>query len=81
MVRFDDPAADMAVLSVCAGLTVWCWSGSIWLRAQGGGGEERTYCDLIEVAEQTVEAYESLTVRPEPVLLADATRSRCLLHP
>jgi len=78
MVRSDDPAADMAVLSVCAGLTVWCWSGSIWLRAQGGG-EERSYCDLIEVAEQTVEAYESVTARPEPALFANVTRSRCLL--
>lgn len=78
MVRSDDPAADMAVLSVCAGLTVWCWSGAIWLRARGLVDEQRSYCDLIEVAEQAVEAYELLAAAPEPALLADGAKSCCL---
>lgn len=72
MVRSDDPAGDMAVLSVCSGLTVWCWSGMIWLRAQGASRDQRRYCDLIEVAEQTVEAYETLDASPGPALPAEA---------
>ena len=75
MVRSDDPAGDMAVLSVCSGLTVWCWSGVIWLRAQGGGGDQRRYCDLVEVAEQTVEAYEALPAGSLAALPADAIES------
>ena len=32
LVRADDPAADMAVLSIAIGLTVWCRSAAAWLR-------------------------------------------------
>src|ERR1700733_6210193 len=31
LVRADDPGADMAVLSIASGLTLWCRSGSAWL--------------------------------------------------
>ncbi|MBV9379134.1 MAG: hypothetical protein JOY82_08760 [Streptosporangiaceae bacterium] len=61
LVRAADPAADMAVLSVCGGLTVWCHAGLVWLREpRGDYGSRRqwTYADLVEVAEQTVQAYE-----------------------
>jgi hypothetical protein len=60
LVRTDDCAADMAVLSVCGGITVWCRAGAAWLRAPGVSGQRRSYSDLIEVAEQTVEAYETM---------------------
>jgi len=74
-VRADDPAADMTVLSVSGGLTVWCWSGLAWLRAPGYSSDQWRYCDLVEVAEQTVAAYESLAGVAEPALLADAARA------
>lgn len=60
LVRADDSAADMAVLSVCGGVTVWCRAGVAWLRAPGMSGQRRSYSDLVEVAEQTVEAYETM---------------------
>jgi hypothetical protein len=58
--RSDDPSADMAVLSVCSGLTVWCRAGLAWLRAPGVSGHW-DYGDLIEVAELAVQAYETLS--------------------
>jgi hypothetical protein len=63
MVRADDPVADMAVLSVCGGLTVWCRAGLAWLRGPGVTDRHWRCDDLVEVAEQTVQAYE--TVRTE----------------
>jgi hypothetical protein len=80
-VRSDDTDADMAVLSVSGGLTVWCWSGVAWLRAPGYSSDQWRYCDLVEVAEQTVEAYESMGGRPEPALLAAAARAGALPAP
>jgi hypothetical protein len=73
------PAATaMTVLSVSGGLTVWCWSGLAWLRAPWYSSDQWRYCDLVEVAEQTVEAYESLAGVAEPALLADAARAGAL---
>jgi hypothetical protein len=60
LVRADDAAADMAVLSVCSGITLWCRAGAAWLRAPGMSGQRRSYSDLVEVAEQAVEAYETM---------------------
>ncbi|HEY1698666.1 MAG TPA: hypothetical protein VGG75_02970 [Trebonia sp.] len=60
LVRADDSAADMAVLSVCGGITVWCRAGVAWLRAPGMSGQRRSYSDLAEVAEQAVEACETM---------------------
>jgi hypothetical protein len=76
MVRADDSAADIAVLSVRGGLTVWCWSGTAWLHAPGLVTDQWGYCDLVEVAEQAVEAYESLAARPASALLAGAGATR-----
>ncbi len=50
LVRADDPGADMAVLSIASGLTVWCRSGAAWLRAPGTAVQQWSYCDLVEVA-------------------------------
>jgi len=66
MLRADDPAEDMAVLSVCRGLSLWCCGDVAWLRAPGIGSSRWTYGDLVEVAEQAVEAYESLADAAEP---------------
>ena len=60
LVRADQPAADMSVLSVCRGLTVWCRSGRVALTPAGGCREQWNYADLVEAAEQTVRRYEEL---------------------
>jgi hypothetical protein len=78
LVRADDPAADMAVLSVCSGLTVWCRAGMAWLRAPGMNGERWSYADLVEVVEQTVHAHETLAEATEVPSLADVSRTGAL---
>jgi hypothetical protein len=65
MVRADDPVKDMALLSVCGDLTVWCRAGCAWLRAPGLDGLAWGYGDLVEVAEQVVAAHETFCVTPE----------------
>ena len=60
LVRTDQPASDMSVLSICRGLTVWCRSGVVSLTAPEGGQERWNYADLVEAAEQTVRRYEEL---------------------
>jgi hypothetical protein len=65
MVRADESAKDTAVLSVCGELTVWCRAGLAWLRAPGLDGQAWGYADLVEVAEQAVEAHETLCAEPD----------------
>jgi hypothetical protein len=60
LVRADQPASDMSVLSVCRGLTVWCRSGVVSLTTLEGARERWNYADLVEAAEQTVRRYEEL---------------------
>jgi hypothetical protein len=60
LVRTDQPASDMSVLSVCRGLTVWCRSGVVSLNTPEGSRERWNYADLVEAAEQTVRRYEEL---------------------
>jgi hypothetical protein len=78
LVRADDPAADMAVLSVCNGLTVWCRAGMAWLRAPGMNGERWTYADLVEIVEQAVHAHETLAEATQPRSLAGVSRTGAL---
>jgi hypothetical protein len=79
LVRADDPGADMAVLSIASGLTLWCRSGSAWLRAPGTAVQQWDYCDLVEVAEQVVQEYETTIALAEPSALATATRTGALV--
>jgi hypothetical protein len=65
MVRADQPASDMSVLSVCRGLTVWCRSGVVSLTTAEGARERWNYADLVEAAEQTVQRYEELELDEE----------------
>lgn len=60
VVRTDESASDMSVLSVCRGLTLWCRSGSVSLTGPAGYRERWSYADLVEVAEQFVWQYEVL---------------------
>jgi hypothetical protein len=79
LVRADDPGADMAVVSIASGLTLWCRSGSAWLRAPGSAVRQWAYCDLVEVAEQAVQEYETTIALAEPNALATATRTGALV--
>jgi uncharacterized protein YgfB (UPF0149 family) len=73
LVRADDHAADMAVLSIASGLTVWCRSAAAWLRVPGVAAQQWSYCDLVEVEEQAVQAYEMIVATADPLLLVDAS--------
>jgi hypothetical protein len=78
LVRADDHAGDMAVLSIASGLTVWCRSAAAWLRAPGTAAQQWSYCDLVEVGEQAVQAHETLVATADSFPLAGATRARAL---
>ena len=79
LVRADDPGADMAVLSIASGLTLWCRSGTAWLRAPGTAVRQWAYCDLVEVGEQAIQEYETTIAVVEPSTLAAATRAGALV--
>jgi hypothetical protein len=76
LVRADDHAADMAVLSIASGLTVWCRSATAWLRAPGVPPKQWGYDDLVEVEEQAVQAHEMTIAGAESFSpLVSATRT------
>jgi hypothetical protein len=79
LVRADDPGADMAVLSIASGLTLWCRAGTAWLRAPDTAVQQWGYCDLVEVGEQAVQEYETTIAMAEPGTLAAATRTGALV--
>jgi hypothetical protein len=66
LVRSDETAADIAVLSIRSDLTVWCRNGvASW--TTHGGRQRWSFADLVEVTEQLVRENEELD------LAADAT--------
>ena len=75
LVRADDQAADMAVLSIASGLTVWCRSAAAWLRAPGVAAQRWGYSDLVEVGEQAVQAHETSVAAAESPHLVDVSRA------
>ena len=78
LVRADDHAADMAVLSIAGGLTVWCRSAAAWLRAPGVAAQRWSYSDLVEVGEQAVQAHETIVATEDSFPLVDATSTGTL---
>jgi len=78
LLRADDYAADMAVLSIASGLTVWCRSAAAWLRAPGVTAQQWSYTDLVEVGEQAVQAHEMTIAAVDSFPLVDATRTGAL---
>jgi hypothetical protein len=78
LVRADDHAADMAVLSIASGLTVWCRSAAAWLRAPGVPAKHWSYSDLVEVGEQAVQAHETNIATADSFQLAEASRTGSL---
>jgi hypothetical protein len=75
LMRADDPGMDMAAFSIASGLTVWCRSGAAWLRAPGTSVQQWGYYDLVEVAEQTVQAHETTVALAERDPLAAVSRT------
>jgi hypothetical protein len=71
LARSDDPRADMSMLSVCRGLTLWFRSGTISLTGPEGYRERWGYTDLVEAAEQTIRRFEELDPdRPQALITA-----------
>jgi len=60
LVRVDEPAAGLAVLSVSRDLTVWCHGGMVSWKTPGGRYERRLLSDLVDVAEQIICTHEEL---------------------
>jgi hypothetical protein len=54
LLRAQERAAGMSVLSVRSGLTLWCRENVIWWRDPGGRYSEQVPTDLVEIAEQIV---------------------------
>jgi hypothetical protein len=54
LLRVQEPADEMSVLSVRCGLTVWCRHTGIWWRTPDGRSERRVPTDLEDTAEQLV---------------------------
>jgi hypothetical protein len=60
IVRADEPAAGLAVLSVSQGLTVWCHGATVSWRSPDGAYVRKPLSDLVDVAEQIICAHEEL---------------------
>ena len=54
VLRVQEASAEMALLSVRYGLTVWCRSAVIWWWTPGARREQRVPTDLVDIAEQVV---------------------------
>jgi hypothetical protein len=53
-------AADLSVLLVTRGLTVFCWGGSVLIETAAGDRQHYTYEDLEDVTERAVWMHEEL---------------------
>jgi hypothetical protein len=58
IVRADEPAADISVLSISRHLTVWRHGKTISWRTPGGEYQQMEVVDLVDVAEQIICAHE-----------------------
>jgi hypothetical protein len=63
LVRADESAAKMSVLSVSRDLTVWCQPRTISWRTPDGSYQRLPATDLVEIAEQIVWTHEELNAR------------------
>jgi hypothetical protein len=60
LLRAQAPSAEVSVLSVRCGLTVWCRDTVIWWRTPDGRYEERVPTDLVDTAEELVSICEEM---------------------
>jgi len=58
IVRADEPAADISVLSISRHLTVWRHGKTISWRVPGGEYQQMQVVDLVDVTEQIIRAHE-----------------------
>ncbi len=65
LVRDEQPARDLSILSVRRGLTVWCQAGVVSLTTPWGSSQQWDYADMVEAAEQTVRRYEELDLEQD----------------
>ena len=70
IVRADAATPAMSVLSIRRDLTVWCRSRVVSWTTRTGYWERRTFCDLVDAAEQIVCAQEEAGLRRQPGGLA-----------
>jgi hypothetical protein len=68
LVRADRPAADMSVLWVSRGLTVWCREGAISMQTPAGESHYWTYADLVDVTERAVWMHEEIEQAAGPAV-------------
>jgi hypothetical protein len=66
LLRAQEPSAEMSVLSVRCGLTVWCRDTVIWWRTPGGRYEQRVPSDLVDTAEQVVSTCVEMEAGADP---------------
>ncbi len=62
LVRADEPAVGMSVLSVSCDLTVWCRGDFASWRRPDGGYDRYPLYDLVEITERVVCAHEELHI-------------------
>lgn len=60
LVPAAEAGGDLAVLSVCHQLTVWCHGDLLWWKAADGGYDRLTVTDVVEALERIVCAHEEL---------------------
>jgi len=61
LVQTNEPGGEMAVLSICQRLTVWCFGDVIWWQLPDGHYDRLGVADLVEATERMVSAHEDLT--------------------
>jgi hypothetical protein len=60
LVQANEPGGEMAVLSICERLTVWCFGDVIWWQLPDGQYDRLGVADLVEATERIVSAHEDL---------------------
>jgi hypothetical protein len=68
MVRADELAADISVLSISRHLTVWRHGKTLSWRVQGGEYQQMQVVDLVDVAEQIICAHEE-AAQADPLIV------------
>jgi hypothetical protein len=68
MVRADEVAADISVLSISRHLTVWRHGKTLSWRVQGGEYQQMQVVDLVDVAEQIICAHEE-AAQADPLIV------------
>lgn len=60
LVQMYEPGGEMAVLSICERLSVWCYGDVVWWQLPDGQYDRLSVADLVEATERIVCAHEDL---------------------